>query len=98
MNGIDIPSTPRVSLRFSLLNQSKEFTNWKWGISLLNWKGRYNDKRKLLKDVHIADFFDCIEKSSFSEERRIKISPIKGKQINIGRIGKLIIKKYKYKG
>ena len=36
INGIDIPSTPRVNLRFSLLNQSKEFTNWKWGISLLN--------------------------------------------------------------
>ena len=39
-NGIEMPSTPNVNFKFSLLNHSKEFTNWKWGISLSKFKGR----------------------------------------------------------
>ena len=29
INGIDKPSTPKENFKFSLLNHSKEFTNWK---------------------------------------------------------------------
>ena len=94
MNGIEMPSTPNVNLRLSLLNQLKELTNWKCGISLLKFRGRYNDSKKLLTDVQIADFFDWIEFSSFSEDKRMKRSPISGRQIRIGNIGKLIIKIY----
>tara|TARA_A100001011_G_scaffold370699_2_gene427274 strand:+ start:84 stop:281 length:198 start_codon:yes stop_codon:yes gene_type:complete len=62
---------------------------------LLKFKGRYNDSKKLLNDVQIADFFDCIENSSFSDDKRINKSPINGRQMRIGNMGKLIIKKCK---
>ena len=58
INGIEIPSTPKVNFRLSLLNQLNELTNWKCGISLLKFKGRYNESRKLLNEVQIADFLD----------------------------------------
>ena len=96
-NGIDKPSTPRANLRLSLLNQEKEFTNWKCGIDLSKFIGKYNDKKKLLALVHNADFFDCTAFSSSSDEKKIKINPIRGKTIKIGSIGRLIIKKYKYR-
>ena len=95
INGIEIPSTPKVNLRLSLLNQLNEFTNWKCGISLLKFKGRYKESRKLLNDVQIADFLDWIESSSLSEDIRINKSPINGRQIRIGNMGKLIIKIYR---
>ena len=93
-NGIDKPSTPRANLRLSLLNQEKEFTNWKCGIDLSKFIGKYSDKKKLLALVHNADFFDCTAFSSSSDEKKIKTSPIRGKTIKIGSIGRLIIKKY----
>tara|TARA_Y100000591_G_scaffold72946_1_gene60637 strand:+ start:28 stop:225 length:198 start_codon:yes stop_codon:yes gene_type:complete len=63
---------------------------------LLKFNGRYKERRKLLNDVQIADFFDWIEFSSFSEDIRINKSPINGRHIRIGNIGKLIIKIYRY--
>ena len=96
-NGIDNPSTPRANLRLSLLNHENEFTNWKWGIDLSKLIGKYNDKKKLLALVHNADFLDCSAFSSSSDERKINAKPIRGKTIKIGSIGRLIIKKYKYK-
>ena len=52
-------------------------------------------KKKLLALVQIADFLDCSAFSSCSDDRKIKTRPINGSVINIGSIGRLIIKKYK---
>ena len=52
MKGIESPSTPRENFKLSLLNHPKEFTNWKCGILLSKFKGRYKERRKLLIDVH----------------------------------------------
>ena len=49
---------------------------------------------KLLAEVHNADLLDCNAKSSFSEDNKIKINPINGIQIKIGKIGRLSIRKY----
>ena len=40
---------------------------------------------KLLAEVHNADLLDCSAKSSFSEDNKIKINPINGIQIKIGK-------------
>ena len=97
INGMDIPSTPNVNFKLSLLNQLNELTNWKCGISVLKLNGRYKERIKLLKEVQIADFLHWTANSSLSVDIKIKKRPIKGKQIKIGRIGRFIIRKYMYK-
>ena len=98
INGIEIPSTPRENFKLSLLNQLKEFTNWKCGMLLSKFKGRYKDKKKLLTEVHSADLFACSAESSFSDDNNIKRRPIRGRHIKIGKIGRFNIRKYNYKG
>ena len=94
--GIDNPSTPRENLKLSLLNHENVLTNWKWGIDLSKFIGRYNDNKKVLEEVHIADFLDSFAKSSPSGESKTKASPTRGKTIRIGKIGRFNITKYKY--
>ena len=96
MKGIESPSTPRENFKLSLLNHPKEFTNWKCGILLSKFKGRYKERRKVLIDVHKADLFDWRANSSFSDDNKIKIRPIKGMEIKIGKIGRFNIRRYKY--
>ena len=60
------------------------------------FKGRYKERRKLLIDVHKADLFDWRANSSFSDDNKIKIRPIKGMEIKIGKIGRFNIRRYKY--
>ena len=94
--GIDNPSTPRENLKLSLLNHENVLTNWKWGIDLSKFIGRYNDNKKVLVEVHIADFLDSFAKSSPSGESKIKANPTRGKAIKMGKIGRFNITKYKY--
>ena len=94
--GMDSPSTPSENLKLSLLNQENVFTNWKWGIDLSKFMGRYNDNKKVLVEVHIADFFDSFAKSSPSGESKTNAKPTRGKTIKIGKIGRFNITKYKY--
>ena len=94
--GIDNPSTPRENLKLSLLNHENVLTNWKWGIDLSKFIGRYNDNKKVLEEVHIADFFDSFAKSSPSGESKTNANPTRGKTIRIGKIGRFNITKYKY--
>ena len=94
--GIDNPSTPRENLKLSLLNHENVLTNWKWGIDLSKFIGRYNDNKKVLEEVHIADFLDSFAKSSPSGESKTKANPTRGKAISIGKIGRFNITKYKY--
>ena len=94
--GIDNPSTPRENLKLSLLNHENVLTNWKWGIDLSKFIGRYNDNKKVLDEVHIADFLDSFAKSSPSGESKTKANPTRGKAISIGKIGRFSITKYKY--
>ena len=58
--------------------------------------GRYNDNKKVLVEVHIADFLDSFAKSSPSGESKIKANPTRGKAIKMGKIGRFNITKYKY--
>ena len=95
-NGIDKPSTPSENLKLSLLNHENVLTNWKWGIDLSKFIGRYNDNKKVLEEVHIADFLDSFAKSSPSGESKTKANPTRGKAISIGKIGRFNITKYKY--
>jgi len=94
--GIDNPSTPRENLKLSLLNHENVLTNWKWGIDLSKFIGRYSDNKKVLEDVHKADFFDSFAKSSPSGESKTNANPTRGKTIRIGKIGRFNITKYKY--
>ena len=94
--GIDNPSTPSENLKLSLLNHENVLTNWKWGIDLSKFIGRYNDNKKVLEEVHIADFLDSFAKSSPSGESKTKANPTRGKAISIGKIGRFNITKYKY--
>ena len=94
--GIDKPSTPRENLKLSLLNHENVLTNWKWGIDLSKFTGRYNDNKKVLEEVQIADFFDSFAKSSLSGESKTKANPTRGRAIKIGKIGRFNITKYKY--
>ena len=93
--GIDNPSTPRENLKLSLLNHENVFTNWKWGIDLSKLIGRYKDNKKVLEEVHIADFLDSLAKSSPSGESKTKANPTRGKAIRMGKIGRFNITKYK---
>ena len=86
-----MPSTPNENFKFSLLNQLKELTNWKWGILWSKLIGMYKDKRKLIIEVHNADNFAADEFSS-STDINTKMIPKIGIKISIGRMGKLNIK------
>ena len=94
--GTDNPSTPRENLKLSLLNHENVLTNWKWGIDLSKFIGRYSDNKKVLEEVHKADFLDSFAKSSPSGESKTKANPTRGKAIRMGKIGRFNITKYKY--
>ena len=90
MNGREIPSTPNENFKFSLLNQLKELTNWKWGIVWSKLIGIYKDNKKLIIEVHKAERFAAFVFPS-STDINTKIIPKIGIKISIGRIGKLNI-------
>ena len=89
-NGKEIPSIPTANFKLSLLNQLKEFTNWKWGIFGSKLIGIYSEMRKLIIEVHKADIFAVLELLTSTEKRTKKI-PIIGIIKRIGTIGKLNI-------
>ena len=86
-NGKDIPSIPSENFKLSLFNHENEFTNWKCGISFSKFNGIYSDNKKLIIDVHNADFFACNDFSSSSTDNKTNTSPTSGTRIKSGKMG-----------